>query len=137
MKNNHLAAAAAEWLNKADDDLLSARTLLREERVYGNVCALAEQAVEKTIKAYIVKKAGGIAREERTHNIVELARRCFELGLNLKKFQKDLRWFSDIYIPSRYPTPLNPRFNKRDAEQALEKANKIIEIARKAIFKKI
>lgn len=123
----------SDWIEKADDDLLSAKALLEEE-LYGNVCGCAEQAVEKTIKAYIVKKVGVISVKERTHNLVELSRRCLELGLDLSEYRDDLRWLADVYAPSRYPTPLNPRFSKQDGCEAIEKAEKIIEFIHQTIY---
>lgn len=132
--NNHeIPEEVYSWSEKADDDLRSAKALLKEE-IYGNACGAAEQAVEKTVKAYIVKQAGAITAEERTHNLVELSRRCLELGLDLSAYRDDLRWFSDVYVPSRYPIPLNPRFSKQDAVEAIEKAEEIIEFLRQAIF---
>lgn len=125
--------AVSDWLEKADEDLRPAKALFKEE-LYGNACGCAQQAVEKTIKAYIVKKTGAISAEERTHNLVELSRRCLEIGLDLAAYRENLRWFSDIYTPSRYPTPLNPRFSKHDAQEAIDKAEGITEFVRRTIF---
>lgn len=49
-------SSAAAWLDKADADLTAAEVLLAsgEDRVLLNACYMAQQCIEKTLKALLV-----------------------------------------------------------------------------------
>lgn len=58
------------WIKGAEDDLVTAELLIRENRILHGLffCHLA---IEKAIKAHVVKKSGAMA--PRTHNLVYLS----------------------------------------------------------------
>lgn len=120
MENQKVNNMFQRWIDKADDDLSFARAALRETEFYEHICFLAEQAVEKYFKAFIVKSKGRLRVEDKTYNLIYLSNVCKECGLDLADLEKELRWLSEIYIPSRYPMHLEIKFSKSDAQEAIK-----------------
>jgi HEPN domain-containing protein len=62
------------WLSKAEHDIISAQRLLEiEPMILDSACFHCQQAIEKSLKAYLIYKGQDI---ERTHNIVFLLSEC-------------------------------------------------------------
>ena len=62
------------WLNKSEHDLMSAQRLLEIESVIlDNACFHRQQAIEKSLKAFLIFHGCDI---ERTHNIIFLLSQC-------------------------------------------------------------
>lgn len=131
MKSNDFQFKA--WIIKAEDDYSFAQDTFAEDKHWDYVCWLAHQAVEKYLKAFIIKNTNKLNKNDRTHNLVYLANRLAKCGKDLKKFESDLRWLSEIYIPARYPVHPAVRFNKKDAREALDKAKEIIDLIKKKL----
>jgi HEPN domain-containing protein len=119
-----------DWLDEAEDDLSSAEILLRENK-YSKVCFLSQQAAEKAVKALSIAKYG---RYDEIHSVSEILKRI--------NAQKDIIEMGEIldryYVPTRYPNawPYGAPFKhykKKDAEEALENARRIIEYVRSQI----
>jgi len=69
-----LKAYIEQWLTKAEHDLMSAQRLLEiEPMILDNACFHCQQAIEKSLKAYLIYNGLDI---ERTHNIVALLDKC-------------------------------------------------------------
>jgi HEPN domain-containing protein len=87
-----------QWAERAQYDLDTADAMFKAER-YLYVLFCCQQAVEKALKAVIVKKTGELPpRIHQLVRLVELARVAAE------ERQVDfLRELSNYYIPSRYP----------------------------------
>lgn len=133
MKDNNFYQLK-QWMQKADDDLRFAKVSLEETDFYAHICYLAEQAVEKYLKAVIIKHKGKLEKDDRTHNLIYLSEQNKKYGVNLKDFEADLRWLSEIYIPTRYPVHFEIGFEKKDAEEAIGKAGEIIAFIRDKIL---
>jgi HEPN domain-containing protein len=63
MKNN-FSKLAQKWIKRAEDDFLFAKTGFKEG-FYNQVCFLSHQAVEKYLKAFLIKEKGSIERKEK------------------------------------------------------------------------
>lgn len=62
------------WLQRANNDLLSAQRLLEiEPAILDTCCFHCQQSIEKDLKAYLIFKGIDV---ERTHNIVFLLNEC-------------------------------------------------------------
>jgi HEPN domain-containing protein len=58
------------WLNKAENDIISAQRLLEiEPLILDNACFHCQQAIEKCLKAFLAYHGRDI---DRTHNIIFL-----------------------------------------------------------------
>ena len=121
------------WLRKAEDDLAFAESAFAETEFYDHICFLSQQAVEKYLKLVIIISKGKLAKKEKTHNLIYLSNLCQKDGLNLSKFEKNLRELSEAYIPARYPVDIYIKFNRQEAEQCLKNAQKIIDFIKDKI----
>ena len=93
------------WLDKAKSDLLTAQRLLEiEPMILDNACFHCQQAVEKSLKAYLCYKGVDIVK---THSITFLLIECsvfdpiFETidPLNLNLFAVGIRYPDDTISP--------------------------------------
>ena len=86
------------WLSYADADMAAAEGL-HNLGLDSNALFHLQQAIEKTLKAVLLKKTG--AEPPRLHSLRGLAERC---GFNLTPGQKlFLEKLSNYYVESRYP----------------------------------
>lgn len=91
---------------------------------------LSEQAAQLAAKALL----HGLGRGARGHDLVELGERLAEIGLLVPDDDRDaLARLSRHYQGARYPDTLpagspSERYTRRDGEQALEDAERIIEL---------
>jgi HEPN domain-containing protein len=123
-----------DWLKEAEDDLESARCLLRGEK-YSKACFHAQQAAEKAMKALLIRRCN---RYEEVHSVVFLldaARGILSIPDELPQVANRL---DRHYIPSRYPNAWPSgapyeRYSREDAEEALRDATRILEFAKKSI----
>jgi HEPN domain-containing protein len=113
------------WVERAEYDLTTARAMLDTHR-YLYVAFCCQQAVEKALKALIVKQTSAIP--PRIHNLLRLADLA---GLELTEERAEMfATLSDYYIESRYPTELallEKRLNQALARNALEESEKVIQ----------
>ncbi|MBI3959807.1 MAG: HEPN domain-containing protein [Chloroflexi bacterium] len=112
------------WLAFAQEDLRTAELVLTEE-IYNQVCFHAQQAVEKTLKGFLLHRDGSTPR---THSIADLLRLL------------SVSWFTEIttglnrmdsyYTPTRYPDAPPGSLPEgmpdlSDAQEALETAQEV------------
>jgi HEPN domain-containing protein len=87
-----------DWLRIAESDVTSAE-VLHDARQELNAIFFLQQAVEKTLKAVLIKRTS--LMPPRIHNLPELAGRCeLKLAREQERLLKDL---TVSYIDSRYP----------------------------------
>lgn len=117
-----------EWIKKAEEDLAFAKDIFKEGKYLAHVCMACQQAVEKYLKAYIVKTRGEIRKKDKTHKLLYLAELCGEEGLNLlEDYENDLRVLTGVYAPAKYPVPTPKEFDKEETKRLLEITEEIIE----------
>lgn len=114
------------WMNRASDDLRFAELGLREG-FYSQVCFLAQQAIEKSLKGSLVALGRPYPK---SHSLRELARLVPEL--DLKSWQEELSLLDGYYVPLRYPDAApainqSGEPNKSEAAQALSVAQDIFD----------
>ncbi|PKK86513.1 MAG: hypothetical protein CVT48_00830 [Thermoplasmata archaeon HGW-Thermoplasmata-1] len=85
---------SVSWINSAESELGAAESLLRD-RYYEQVLYHSQQAIERALKAFQLKKYG---RRERTHDLVLLGR---ELNLP-EEYLKHCKRLTGVYH-DRYP----------------------------------
>lgn len=118
--------AAQEWLNFANDDIRTADIIL-PEGIFNMVCFHSQQAVEKSLKAFLRHHNNKIPY---LHILEELCERCAEIDSSFSQMMNDCIALDIFYQPTRYPeapagslpegTP-----TKQQAEEMLEKAKNI------------
>lgn len=133
MKNN-LSKIVQAWIEKAEDDLSFAKDAFEDTKYYDHICYLSQQAVEKYLKAFLVKSKGGIEKKEKTHDLPQLANRCKKFGLDLARYYTQLRTLTEFYIPAKYPDAAFGRFTKKHAQESLGAAEEIIEAIKEKLL---
>ncbi|RMG70641.1 MAG: HEPN domain-containing protein [Nitrospirae bacterium] len=121
----YMKNAIKYWKASAEEDLRQAEYLL-EGGFYRGACYSAQQAIEKMIKCFLLKKGWDL---EKTHRIRRLLAIGEEYGLKIKVRDEDIDFIDSIYI-GRYPAeegllPMGAP-TLRDARRAVRIAKKII-----------
>ena len=116
------------WWKMAKDDLNSAKSNFKNKRYY--VCAyLSHQAVEKALKALLLKKTNKIIK---THDLVILGRKVYLTDVLLKKCER----LSRVYIETKYGLGISipsQKFTKRNSSEYLYIAKEAVAWAGKNI----
>lgn len=120
-----------DWLFFADSDLTLAQKAL-EERIYHLACFHAQQAVEKFLKACLVKQE---AHVRKTHSLVELYELVVPFTPDLRDSRSILEKLDQYYAPTRYPDALPGSLpeglpNEDDAKQAVADAQDFSRLVR-------
>jgi HEPN domain-containing protein len=118
--------AIERWIEKAERDLLTARTILREEpRLTDVVCYHCQQCAEKALKAYLVKADVHV---EKTHYLRRLLTLCADIDPAYAELDPIATSLSD-YATVRYPDDWRD-IPGPEAKQAIEGATRVLEFAR-------
>lgn len=114
-----------EWLDAADEDLRTARQLLRtpDYEIYRIPSSLAQQAAEKAVKAVLTHLQ---IEFPRTHDLGRLQ------GLVPADWEQvgsctGLDELTRHAVESRYPDDLSERTSREEAEAAVERAQALSE----------
>ncbi len=118
------------WFKKAQDDDLSAVSILKHrDGAPSVVCFLSQQIAEKYMKGLIVY-AGGSFRK--VHDLIELETLLFDKYADIKELHDDFKLLNRFYIKTRYPGDY-PDFFWGEAEDAYKAAERIKEFVMKKI----
>ncbi len=91
------------WLAKAQSDLLNIANNLAAHRVpWDTVCFHAQQAAEKTLKAFLVSHG---SRPPRTHDCVALLEWCAQYDPSLAEHRATCVDLGQFAVAPRYPFP--------------------------------
>ena len=111
------------WLEKANDDLRWTRHNF-ESKEFAGVCFSAQQAVEKSLKAYLLSKKKGL---KRTHDVVLLLGDCVKIDRSFGVLKNQVDILFPYYATTRYPFGNELfSFDKKKAKEALGAAEEII-----------
>jgi HEPN domain-containing protein len=117
-----LAAETRAWLEEAAEDLSAADLDLgASPPLRGDAAFHAQQAVEKTLKAFLTWHG----REYRkTHNLIELGQQAAELDHDLEPLLRQAAPLTEYAWKFRYPgDPERP--SQQEAEGALAQARRV------------
>ena len=119
------------WLRKASLDLRAAEheTLTAEASLWGDVVFHAQQAAEKSLKAFL---AWHDVAFRKTHNLDELGRICLRLDSSLQTVVERAVPLTEYAWKFRYPgEPDEP--SREEAEEALRIAREVFEAVAKRL----
>ena len=111
-----------EWLKKAEEDYGFASSILPETNYYAQVCFHFQQAAEKYLKAYIVKKN---LEFRKIHDLHQLLNLCQKEEVGFASLKEAADFLSPFYIDARYPVHWPSAVSK---EEALKARNAALEI---------
>lgn len=111
-----------DWLKKANEDLESAKILMKESELYNSIGIHCQQAVEKILKAYLYAQKTTV---KKTHDLLYLIKDCAQFDKNFSNFEDDCKILNTYYIPLRYPIA-EISLSKEQAKQAFTIAEEIV-----------
>ena len=91
---------AKEWLKSSSFDLENISYIIKVERLSGVVAFHAQQAIEKSLKAYLAYNEIDIPKTHKLQNLLGRVDIEFEVDDNI------LQLIDKLYIDSRYPGDL-------------------------------
>lgn len=120
-----------QWLDRADEDLAVARLVLREGHS-SHACFLAQQCIEKSLKAYLLARKNNYPR---AHKLVDLLAECIVLSPDYSRFREDCIVIDQYYVPTRYPNGIPGSLpggfpGKQEAGEAIASAQCILDFTR-------
>ncbi|MCH9023115.1 MAG: HEPN domain-containing protein [Planctomycetes bacterium] len=123
-----LKKIVCEWLQKADEDIRSAKALLAQDPpLLFPSCFHAQQSAEKYLKAYLTWHQ---VEFPKTHSIRELLKRVKSADKDLASHLNSAASLTPYGVEVRYPSDL-PEVSQAHAQEATELAEKV----RQAILK--
>jgi HEPN domain-containing protein len=115
------------WQEQAKADILTAEANLQTKRYYASVF-FCQQAVEKALKAYLLRKTHNPqAPEMFSHSLIYIAKTCHLP----KRFYSFLRDLTSEYVNTRYPTAAEETpevlYDRTIASRTLASAKEVVE----------
>ncbi len=110
-----------EWLNRAHSNLALAK--MEEEDVYlEDLCFNAQQAVEKSIKALLMKHGVGFPH---THDIAELLTLVQGVGQQVPESVKQAAGLTRFAVLARYPS-IAPPISRAEYQEVVVLAEQVV-----------
>ncbi len=113
-----------EWIEMAKKDFKGAKILHEAGGVEELVAFHCQQAVEKYLKAFLIKETGVL---HSGHYLMRLLKKCYQIDENFKKFIPQITFLNTFYIETRYPAEEGLTVDKEDAEKCIEYASQVLD----------
>jgi HEPN domain-containing protein len=111
-----------EWLEKADEDLNFAASIVEDSTFYAQICFHFQQAAEKYLKALIVADD---LEFQKIHDLVTILKICLGRRPALAGLMSDCKLLNRFYTDTRYPVHWPTDYTKDKAIQAQAAAERI------------
>lgn len=123
-----------DWFDEAVDDLEAAVELYRVGK-WSKACFFSHQAVEKCLKALLMKKLGVYRRTHSVKALLDEITSRINMPEDLVRAAAKLDRY---YIPTRYPNAwpsLAPHkhYSREDAEEAVTTARRVLDYVRELL----
>ena len=119
-----------EWFEKAGRDLKSAKVLKQNDCGNDVVAFHCQQAIEKSLKGYLLKHIGQAAEG---HSLIYLCKEASNYDIEFKKRLKDCAFVNQYYIETRYPADAPLVVSDDEANECISIADEIYRMATKSI----
>ncbi len=119
-----------EWLQKADEDLAFAESIIEDSPFYAQICFHFQQSAEKYLKAIIVADDLEFLK---VHDLVALLKICLKDRPELSALMPDCKLLSRFYIDTRYPVHWPTDYTKDKALIAQGAAGRIRDTIRSCL----
>jgi len=118
------------WIAKAENDLLNIRNNLIAPQVpWDTICFHAQQAAEKSLKAFLVSRGQTVSR---IHDLEALLGEAINAGGKLESLEADCRLLTPYAVMFRYPGT-GPDPSEDEARAALAATARIYERVREVL----
>jgi HEPN domain-containing protein len=120
----------SEWLEKAGRDLKSAKVLKQNDCGNDIVAFHCQQAIEKSLKGYLLKQTGQIVEG---HSLIYLCKESTNYNIEFKKWLKDCAFVNQYYIETRYPSDVPLVISDDEANECISIAEEIYKMVTETI----
>ena len=112
-----------KWLEFANIDIQTGKIILKENGYRQPICFHSHQAVEKSLKAYMVFKREKLVK---SHDLIQLCNICSKFDSGFLNYKDDCTQITSYYIESRYPAGVPfGSITREEAQKAIEIAKDI------------
>lgn len=113
---------AGGWLKLAEEDLEWAKASF-EDKIYRGACFAAQQAAEKSLKAYLVSRS---ITTPKIHDLVSLNQGCLKQDKEFSQLEEACNLISPYYLSTRYPDVAQfEEFSEEQTREVIEQAEKV------------
>lgn len=112
-----------EWINMAKKEFEGAKILYEAKGVENLVAFHCQQAVEKYLKAFLIKETGIL---HSGHYLMGLLKKCYQIDEKFKDYIFQITFLNSYYIETRYPAEEGLIIDEEDAEKCIEYANQVL-----------
>lgn len=127
MKRDNLIILAKEWFEKGDHDLDEAKLSFKHGGWTDIICFHCQQAAEKYLKGFLVSQGINVGKLKKwqLHELPKLWSECDKLERDFEDIEEECIVLNRYYIEPRYPLGLSKVYSEKEAEEAIEAAEKI------------
>lgn len=129
-RSRRIYPTAADWLEKAAEDLAFAQAGFRETAHYALVLFHCQQAVEKALKAHLTHVG---KRFGKVHFLSSLLKLAIPVDPAFRQFQEECRSLDKYYIVTRYPVDWTATYTRSEAKHGLTQAEEILALVEQKI----
>lgn len=119
-----------EWLEKAERDLKSANVLKQNNCGNDVVAFHCQQAIEKSLKAFLLKQTGQVAEG---HSLIYLCKEASNYNMKFKSHLKECAFVNQYYIETRYPADAPLIISDEEAEECIFISDNIYKLVKENI----
>ncbi len=110
-----------EWFEKAEEDEISIKAILKEMGSPSTVCFLSQQMAEKYLKGLLVFHNKSFPK---VHDLLELETRLLQFEPEINEIHENIKTLNRYYIETRYPGDY-PEFDWEESKEAYQAAAQI------------
>ena len=119
-----------DWIYHAYQDMLAAKLLMSDNRLYGPAVFHCQQAMEKVIKGFLLYKTRKLFDG---HNVTWLCKQAALLDESFRQWIGKTTLLNRLYIETRYPADIPMDIDRELAENIMTAAEEMSEYVRDAI----
>ena len=119
-----------EWLEKADEDLEFASSVIEESTFYAQICFHFHQAAEKYLKSTIIAWE---LEFKKIHDLPVLLKSCTVKEPDFQKLLGDCNFLNRFYIDTRYPVHWPTQYTKEEALKAKMASEHIRDLVKRTL----
>ena len=108
-----------EWVKKGESDFVAAKTLAQQEGLENQTGFHCQQAIEKWLKAYLIKQGEEIRK---IHDLTALVIECEKYDPYFEHLESLVEGITDFAVEFRYP---GENATPEEVKDAIDKTGKI------------
>jgi len=123
MKGKEIIEASKSWINKAEQDLMSAETLIDSKKdrlpyLTNSIGFHSQQCIEKCLKGFLIYHQQEFRKSHDIHYLLNL---CQEITDEFETIRDTASLLNDFAVNARYPG---------ETEFSIEEAKEVFEVAK-------